>query len=174
MVLEELAFKLSNRPGQLARVARILAKAKINLAAISVGSNKNKGYVRLVVNAPARARKLLAEAGYAVEAHDLIAVRLEDKTGSFLKVLDTLAEAKVTADTQAKILPALENAASSLRLKLGEPRASLAKFDVPLAQATTSSLEALQAFTLGERDSKDGDSKAAVARVADGRILGKE
>jgi eukaryotic-like serine/threonine-protein kinase len=77
---------------------------------------------------------------------------------------DMLAEEKVTADSQARILPALEQMASLLRLKLGEGRTSLAKFDVPLPQATTSSLEALEAFTLGERDSKDGDSKSAVAR----------
>ena len=95
MGLQELSFQLPNRPGALAGVARLLARAQINLAAISVGSNKNKGYVRLVVNAPARARKLLAQAGYEVESHDLIAVRLEDKAGSFLKVLDTLAGAKV-------------------------------------------------------------------------------
>ena len=42
-------------------------------------------------------------------------------------------------------------AASELRTKLGESLASVEKFDTPLEQATTSSLEGLQSFTLGQR-----------------------
>ncbi len=61
----------------------------------------------------------------------------------------TLAGEQVTADGKEKVIAALGNAASQLRSKLGESRASLEKFDVPLVQATTSSLEALQASTLG-------------------------
>lgn len=111
MGLQELSLQLPNRPGALAAVARLLAREQINLAAISVDSAKARGNVRLVVNAPARARKLLRQAGYDVATHDLIAVRLEDKAGSFLKVLDTLAEAKINV-VDVAILVAREGAQS--------------------------------------------------------------
>ncbi len=62
---------------------------------------------------------------------------------------ETLAEEQVTADSKSQVLSALARGASELRGKLGESLASIQQFDVPLEMATTSSLEALQAFTLG-------------------------
>jgi len=62
---------------------------------------------------------------------------------------DTLAEEQVTVASKEKVLDALGEAASKLRTELGESLASVQKFDVPLEQATTSSLEALQAYSLG-------------------------
>ncbi len=54
---------------------------------------------------------------------------------------DTLAEEQVTVASKEKVLDALGDAASKLRGELGESLATVQKFDVPLAQATTSSLE---------------------------------
>ncbi|MGA9978428.1 MAG: protein kinase [Candidatus Sulfotelmatobacter sp.] len=64
---------------------------------------------------------------------------------------DTLAEEQVTAKSKEKVLDALGEAASKLRGELGESLASVQKFDVPLAEATTASLEALKAYSLGEK-----------------------
>jgi tetratricopeptide (TPR) repeat protein len=64
---------------------------------------------------------------------------------------DTLAEEQVTAASKEKVLDALGEAASKLRGELGESLATVQKFDVPLAQATTSSLEALKAYSLGAK-----------------------
>ncbi len=63
---------------------------------------------------------------------------------------DTLAQEQVTAASKEKVLDALGEAASKLRGELGESLATVQKFDVPLSEATTSSLEALKAYTLGE------------------------
>ena len=64
---------------------------------------------------------------------------------------DTLAQEQVTAASKEKVLDALGEAASKLRGELGESLATVQKFDVPLEQATTSSLEALKAYSLGEK-----------------------
>lgn len=74
---------------------------------------------------------------------------------------DTLAEEQVTAPAKEKVLEALGQAASKLRSQLGESLATVQNFDVPLPDATTSSLEALKAFsqgvkTLGEKGPADG------------------
>jgi serine/threonine protein kinase/tetratricopeptide (TPR) repeat protein len=66
---------------------------------------------------------------------------------------DTLAQQQVTAESKEKVLDALGDAASKLRGELGESLATVQRFDVPLAQATTSSLEALKAYSLGARES---------------------
>ena len=63
---------------------------------------------------------------------------------------ESLAQEQVSADSKEQVLTALGRAASHLRAKLGESLSSIQKFDKPLEQATTSSLEALKAFSLGQ------------------------
>lgn len=115
MPLKELALRLANRPGQMARVARILAKEHINLAAISVGSSGRMGHVRIIVDRPEVALGLLTAAGFTVESHELIAVHLADESGSFLRILDLLAKEKVNVQSVA-ILVAREGSQSLVGL----------------------------------------------------------
>ena len=75
---------------------------------------------------------------------------------------DTLAQEQVTAASKEKVLDALGEAASKLRGELGESLATVQKFDVPLEQATTSSLEALQAYSLGLRGNYEQGAAAAL------------
>ncbi len=60
-----------------------------------------------------------------------------------------LAETQETAAGKEAVLKALDTAARALRSKLGEPHPSIERYATPLAAATTSSLEALQAYSLG-------------------------
>ena len=62
---------------------------------------------------------------------------------------DVLAEQQVTSATKENVLNVLGEAAARLRSQLGESLTTVQRFDVPLAEATTSSLEALQAYSLG-------------------------
>jgi eukaryotic-like serine/threonine-protein kinase len=75
---------------------------------------------------------------------------------------DTLAEEQVTAASKEKVLDALGQAASKLRGELGESLATVQKLDVPLEQATTSSLEALQAYSLGTKAQNEKGYAAAL------------
>jgi tetratricopeptide (TPR) repeat protein len=72
---------------------------------------------------------------------------------------DVLAQEQVTAAAKEKVLDAVGQAATKLRGELGESLATVKKFDVPLADATTSSLEALKAYSLGnEARSEKGNA----------------
>jgi serine/threonine protein kinase/tetratricopeptide (TPR) repeat protein len=62
-----------------------------------------------------------------------------------------LAQEQLTANSKENVLNTVGDAVARLRTQLGESLASVQKFDVPLEQATTSSLEALQAFTTGTK-----------------------
>ena len=62
----------------------------------------------------------------------------------------SLAREQVTAATKEAVLPAVGKAASSLRGKLGESLASIQRFDTPVTEATTSSLEALKAYAAAD------------------------
>ena len=74
---------------------------------------------------------------------------------------DSLGLAEAEADSREKVLSALGQAATDLRGKLGESLASIQKFDRPMEQVTTSSLEALKAYTEGDKVSHEkGDMES--------------
>jgi Flp pilus assembly protein TadD len=75
---------------------------------------------------------------------------------------DTLAQEQVTAVSKEKVLDALGEAATKLRGELGESLATVQKLDVPLAEATTSSLEALKAYSLGQKATNEKGAAAAL------------
>jgi serine/threonine protein kinase/tetratricopeptide (TPR) repeat protein len=75
---------------------------------------------------------------------------------------DPLGQEQVSAASKEKVLDAVGDAASKLRGQLGESMATVKKFDVPLAEATTSSLEALKAYTLGEKASREKGPAASL------------
>ena len=75
---------------------------------------------------------------------------------------DALAQEQVTASAKEKVLGALGQGAAKLREKLGESLTSIGKFDVPLQEATTSSLDALKAYSLGLAQFSKADTRGAV------------
>jgi tetratricopeptide (TPR) repeat protein len=75
---------------------------------------------------------------------------------------DSLAEEQERATGKEQVLSAMDKAAANLRKKLGESFSSIQKFDVPLTQVTTPSLEALKAYTLGREQVMRMDSLDAI------------
>lgn len=74
---------------------------------------------------------------------------------------DTLDEEQETASSKEKVLQTLDQEAGRLREKLGESLSTVRKFNTPLEEATTPSLEAFQAYTLGRRTMVGKDDFAA-------------
>ena len=75
---------------------------------------------------------------------------------------DLLAQQQVTAAAKEKVLEVLGGAVSKMRGELGESLATVQRFDVPLEQATTSSLEALKAYSLGQKADREKGPSAAL------------
>jgi pentatricopeptide repeat protein len=75
---------------------------------------------------------------------------------------DTLATAQAESADRNQVLRALAEAANRLRQKLGESLGSVQQFDQPLQEATTSSLEALQAYTQGRKKQAEQGEAAAI------------
>jgi eukaryotic-like serine/threonine-protein kinase len=73
----------------------------------------------------------------------------------------SLVSTEAQASDKNHVLDALGKTASEIRNKLGESLSTVQKFDTPLEQATTSSLDALQAYSVGVRTKQRGDDNAA-------------
>ena len=74
---------------------------------------------------------------------------------------DVLVREQMTAAGKEQVLPSLGHSAAKLRNEVGESLSSVQKFDVPLEQATTNSLGALKAYTLGVKTRREkGEAEA--------------
>jgi eukaryotic-like serine/threonine-protein kinase len=78
---------------------------------------------------------------------------------------DSLAREQVESENKEAVLQSLDRAASNLRGKLGESVASLQQFTTPLEKATTSSLDALKEFSLGQAAHAQLDDEAAIPHL---------
>jgi eukaryotic-like serine/threonine-protein kinase len=78
---------------------------------------------------------------------------------------DSLDREQIEAESKEQVLKSLDHAASSLREKLGESIGSVEKFATPLEAATTSSLDALKEYSLGEAAHAKFDDDAAIPHL---------
>ena len=117
---------------------------------------------------PEIAREVCQRTGSAASLNGSIAL-IGTKYNLILKAVscangDLLASAQAQVGDKSRVLDALGKVASDMRGKLGESLSTVQKYNTPLEQATTPSLEALQAFTLGDKAAGlEGDAAAAVA-----------
>ena len=84
---------------------------------------------------------------------------------------DVLADVQRRATSKEGVLKALGNAGVNLRGRLGESIRSVQKYATPLEEATTPSLEALQAYSLGHKAFADNDDNPAAASFFCGRFV---
>jgi tetratricopeptide (TPR) repeat protein len=78
---------------------------------------------------------------------------------------DSIDREQVEAESKEQVLKSLDKGASSLREKLGESIGSVQKFATPLESATTPSLEALQAFSLGQAEHQKTNDEGAIPHL---------
>jgi tetratricopeptide (TPR) repeat protein/predicted Ser/Thr protein kinase len=102
-------------------------------------------------------KALLTGSIASLGSHYVITLQvLNSRTG------DSLARQQLEAGSREEVLVTLGKAASALRRELGESLSSIQKFDVPLTQATTTSLDALKAYTLGREQAIRADFAGSI------------
>jgi hypothetical protein len=88
---KQLSVSLENRPGRLAHVCKCLAERKINIIALSVLETSEQGILRLVVDKPDEAAKMLKKCPMTVSKKDVLLVELPNKVGVMATVAEKLA-----------------------------------------------------------------------------------
>jgi hypothetical protein len=95
---KQVSVWVDSSPGQIARVARALAKARINITAFTSCGSGSQIPVRLLVTSPARARKALRDLDLRVTEEDVLRLTLPDKPGTLAEIAERLAEAHINID----------------------------------------------------------------------------
>lgn len=88
MKIQQISIFLENSAGRMAEVARILKNGGVNLRAIMIADTADFGILRIIVDDPVRAIKVLSDAKFTTRTTDVLSVTISDKVGSLSAVLD--------------------------------------------------------------------------------------
>ncbi len=90
MKLQQLSVFCENKPGRLLEPVRLLARAGVDLRALTLADTEKFGILRLIVRDWQEARQLLQSAGAVVKVTEVIAVEVPDRPGGLAEVLERL------------------------------------------------------------------------------------
>lgn len=98
MKIKQLSVFVSNKPGRLADITKILADADVDIRAISVADTSDFGILRLIVDKPDVAVKALKEASLTVSLTDVIGICIDDVKGRLSQILAKLNSRNVSVE----------------------------------------------------------------------------
>jgi len=98
MRVEQISIFLENKSGRLAEVTGVLAKAGVNIRALSLADTADFGILRLIVNSTDRANRILKESGFTVAKTEVIALEVPDAPGGLAGILATLDRAGINVE----------------------------------------------------------------------------
>src|SRR5213592_1656553 len=97
-IATQLAVFLENRHGALARVCEALAKAGINIHALTVSDTVDHAVIRMVVSDPTKALMLLGERGVLALENDVLLIDTANEPGVLAKIADRLAKSEINIE----------------------------------------------------------------------------
>jgi hypothetical protein len=89
-MVDQVSVFLENKSGRLAELAHTLGGAGINMHALMVADTSEFGVVRIICDAPERAKTLLDEQGFGASITRVLAVEMPDRPGGLADLLDAL------------------------------------------------------------------------------------
>lgn len=90
MLVKQISVFLENKSGRLAEVTKILGSNNIDISALSIADTTDFGILRLIVNQPEIAEKILQENGFTVSGTSVIAIAVADEPGGLAVALEVL------------------------------------------------------------------------------------
>ena len=79
MKVEQISIFIENKSGRLAEVTRTIGEAGVNIRALSLADTSDFGILRLIVDQPPVAKRILREHGFTVSMTDVVAVEVSDQ-----------------------------------------------------------------------------------------------
>jgi len=92
MTINQISVFLENKSGRLADVTKVLADGEINLRAMTIADTADFGILRLVVNNPDKAARLLEENGFTIRITKVLGIEIDDKPGGLHKIMELFKE----------------------------------------------------------------------------------
>lgn len=111
MTVKQISVFIENKVGGLAIITDVLAKAGVNIRALSIADTSDFGILRLIVDDVFKAGNALRENGHIYSITDVLAVAGDDKPGSIARIVATLAKEGIGMDYAYAFFAKKENLA---------------------------------------------------------------
>ena len=98
IMVKQISVFLENKEGRLADVTKTLANSGINIRALSIADTTDFGILRLIVNDPEKANKVLSEAQFTMSVKEVLAIGIDDESGLLSKALETLLKCDIVIE----------------------------------------------------------------------------
>jgi len=98
VAIKQISIFMENKSGRMARVAKALGDAGVNIRALTIAEVGDFGVVRMVVDDTARGYKVLRDEGFTVSETDVLAVAIKDSPGGLYEIVNTLGENEINVD----------------------------------------------------------------------------
>ncbi len=126
MYITQISVFLENKKGRIKEITQTLSDANLNIRALSIAETKDFGVVRMILNQPEEAYKVLKNQGLVVRKTDVLAIEVEDQPGGLNGVLSVLEDNNINveylysfvekATEKALMVMRFENIAQALKI----------------------------------------------------------
>jgi hypothetical protein len=99
MTLKQFEVYVQNRPGEVARIAEVLAKNSVNIRGISIDMAPSKPIIRVITDDENSAKSALKSASLEFTEREVLVVSLSDRPGELAKVTKKLARAGINIES---------------------------------------------------------------------------
>jgi len=96
--IKQISIFMENKPGRMARVAKTLSDADVNIRALTIAEAGDFGVIRMVVDDTEKGYRVLRDGGFTVSETDVLAVEIKDTPGGLYEIVDTLGENNINMD----------------------------------------------------------------------------
>lgn len=111
MAIKQLSVFVENKEGKLREITDILAKAGIDIRALSIADTSEFGILRLIVRDPKKAKALLEKNGFVATINDVVGVEINDRPGGLAEIVRLFAERDINMEYMYAFLTRTENKA---------------------------------------------------------------
>lgn len=87
-----------NKPGKISRITKVLSKNNINIRAITISDAGDYGIIKLLLDSPEIAVKLLKDSGITATLKEIVAIDISDKSGGLAEVAQVLDQNEINVD----------------------------------------------------------------------------
>jgi hypothetical protein len=98
MNVTQLSAFVSNRPGHLQKVLKVLADENINIITLTIAETSDFGILRMIVNDAEKGYEVLKEHNITSSTTDVLALEIDDTPGSLFKALDAFASMELNIE----------------------------------------------------------------------------
>ncbi|MDK2892928.1 ACT domain-containing protein [Methanohalophilus sp.] len=97
-LIKQISLFAENKPGRLANIASKFKEESINIRAFTIAEAGDFGIIRMVVDNPDNAHRVLHNAGFTVSETDVLGIEMKDVPGQLATIADLLGKHNVNID----------------------------------------------------------------------------